>query len=158
MGERAELLAKGLEEATDDLIETAKGLTDQEWETQCEEDGRTAGEIVNHMFDVYTVAEEFLRSVTEGTPYQPIDYQTIDERNAAKAEASRAFSRQELTSKVVAQSSLVLGLVRSLDDSMFEQTFEFFIGSQFDLDTAAQVLLTGHTATHLASIKEALGR
>ena len=69
MSRRAELLAARIEEGAAGLSAFAQGLSDAEWRTPAfQTDGRTVGQIVNHVALVYPIEVPWREPLPAGMP------------------------------------------------------------------------------------------
>lgn len=159
MNERTEALAGSMREVADDFLATAQSLSDEEWQTACEAEGRTAGEIVYHLVDVNQRVRSFVHSLLGGPAFSPFPYAEVDDINAASKERALSLSRDEILAGYSAASRAFEELIGGAsDDQLDKQGLAFSDSVPFSIEMAMQALIVGHTSDHLKSIKKAIGK
>lgn len=157
MGEKAQGLARQIDEAIEIVIKTADGLSDQEWKTLCEENGRTVGQVVYHLVEAFETSAAIVHGMATGGHYSSLEYERIHERNALNAKKSSGYTKATVLDEFRKAGALAADQVQSLTDEQLEATGEVFAGAgPWTVESAIQMLFLGHAHLHLEDVRGAL--
>ena len=157
MSQRADALAKSLEEGAHALATFAGTLTEQEWQARLPKDGRKVGVIVHHVATVYPLEIQFAQSVASGTP-AGITAEAVNEMNAGHAKENDAVTKAETLKLLADNSAAAAAAIRSLTDKQLDRAAPVplygnaSVTCQFILEDHA----VRHSYHHLARIRAAL--
>jgi hypothetical protein len=157
MGERAHALAAKFEEANADAIATVDRLSDADWQKLTGE-GWTVAATAHHAAIVHEGIVNFVREVASGTATPRSNMDTINESNAAHAEAFATCSKAEVLEEFRSQGAAAAAIVRGLSDEQLDRSTDAIPG--MPPVTAAQLVemaLIGHVREHTVSIQQAIG-
>ena len=130
MSQRANALAKSLEDGARALTAFANSLSEEEWQMRLlTHDGRKTGVIVHHVAIVYPLEVEFAQSIARRDP-AGITAPDINDMNAAHAQQNDTVTKEETLSLLALNSAAAAEKIRSFTDE--------------ELDTAAPVPLYGN--------------
>src|SRR3954467_5319462 len=95
MSQRAEQLAKRVEQGANELSTFVEGLSDTEWKAKVPRDGRPIGVIVHHVASMYPIEVAVARGMTAGQPITDVTWEVVAGINAAHAEEKAAVTKAE---------------------------------------------------------------
>jgi hypothetical protein len=90
---RAGALADRLERGAQALIDLARTLTDDEWNTPLPGDGRKVGIVVHHVASVYPIEIELAQVLASGKPMVGVTWNDVHAMNAAHAKDNAAVTK-----------------------------------------------------------------
>ncbi|HZM91903.1 MAG TPA: DinB family protein [Vicinamibacterales bacterium] len=157
---RAQALADRLIQGGDALAAFASGLSDAEWQTRLQKDGRKIGVVVHHVASVYPVEMELARAVASGHPVTGLTPADIDQMNARHAVEHDNATREATLNLLRRNSADAAAAIRTLSDDELDRAVLVSLYSYAPL--TCQFVLEDHAVRHsyhhLARIRATLGR
>lgn len=71
-------------------------FSDAQWNSLCEEDGRTIGQVIGHIADVAGVIHQIAVGIVEQVSYPILSPDWINARNAERAKLAGRLSKEEI--------------------------------------------------------------
>jgi hypothetical protein len=160
MSERAEILAKRIEQGANQLVEFVEGLSEEQWSTIVRPDGRRVGVLVHHVASVYPIEVHLASEIAAGKPVKCVTWDDVAEMNAKHALENAGVSRQEAVALLRCNSHDAAEAVRKFTDEQLDHAEAFSLNA--DAPLTAQFVIEDHALRHswhhLAKIKAALQR
>ena len=161
MGQRAEALAKRIEEGATRLAAFAELLSDSDLQTPISlTDRRSVGQIVNHVALVYPIEIDMARSIAEGRSVIDITGEVVAELNARHAREYPTVPKAAALDLLERNSREAAEAVRAFSDEELDRAAPF--GLSFGAPVTAQFVIEDHAVRHswhhLARIRAAVGR
>lgn len=157
-GKMAELLADRIEEGAIALARYAKGLSEKEWQTPVQGDGRSVGVVVHHVASSYPVEIQLAKTLASGQPIMGVTMDVINEMNAKHAKDNSTMGVQETLDLLNKNSQAASEAVRTLSDAELQNAATVSLNA--DAPLTAQFFIEDHALRHsfhhLAKIKETL--
>lgn len=153
-------LATRLLDGADALARFARTLTERQWRTVAQPDGRTVGIIVHHVAHVYPVEIELAQVVANGGSIAGVTMADVHQMNARHAKEFAHVTRDEALTLLARNAGAAAAAIRALSDEQLAQAAPASlydnapITCQFVLEDHA----VRHSYHHLATLKTALGR
>jgi hypothetical protein len=143
------------------LAAFAEGLSDAEWRTPASPtDGRTIGQIVNHVALVYPIEIDLARAVGSGKAVTDVTWQAVAELNANHAGEYREVAKAAALDLLRVNSRQAAEAVRAFTDEELDRAAPFSLS--FGAPVTAQFVLEDHAVRHswhhLARIRAVVGR
>ncbi len=157
MATQAADLAAKVTAANTALIDAVQGCSDKDWRTYCPNEARSVGVLAHHVALAYGPIAGMAQSVADG---QAPGLPTQDELNAMNAHHAVEMAdigREETLELLQRNGAAAAALVGGLSDAQLAQTFIAFGGQEWTVARFIEGAVAGHSAQHLASIREALG-
>lgn len=157
---RAGALADRLERGAQALIDLARTLTDDEWNTPLPGDGRKVGIVVHHVASVYPIEIELAQVLASGKPMVGVTWNDVHAMNAAHAKDNAAVTKAAAVDLLSRNSAAAAAAIRALTNEELDSAApaslyaEAPITCQFMLEDHA----VRHSYHHLARIRAALKR
>ena len=161
MGRRAESLAARIEAGAAGLAAFCERLSEAEWVTPTSPtDGRTVGQIVNHVALVYPIEIDLARSIAGGKAVTDVTWQVVAELNANHAREHSKVTKAAALDLLRQNSRLAAEAVRGFSDEELDRAAPFSLS--FNAPVTAQFVVEDHAVRHswhhLWRIRTALGR
>ena len=158
--ERAFELARRFAQANDDVIAFAQELTDDEWRAPCEREGRTVGQVVQHIAAGHLIIGGIVEAMALGTELPVAARRT--EADGARYNARQAVrfanrSREDGIRLLRRNGATVRRLIASLTHEQLDRATDTVEGPITTADEIEGGLL-GHLLRHFAAVKETVGR
>jgi DinB superfamily len=158
--QRAEALARRLEQGAAALAAYAGTLTDAEWHTRMPGDGRHIGVIVHHVASVYPVEIELARMLAGGQAVTGVTAAVINAMNARHADENGQVTQVETLELLRRNSAAAATAIRALGDQDIDRAAP--VSLYADAPLTCQFVLEDHAVRHsyhhLARIRAALKR
>ena len=160
MGQRAEQLAKRIEQGAEELASFAEKLTDAEWQVKVPRDGRTVGVCVHHVASMYPIEVDVARAMTKGQPITEVTWEVVAGINAKHAGEKAGVTKAEAVNAVRTNGKAAAAAVRAFSDAELDTAAPFSLS--FGAPVTTQFVIEDHALRHawhhLARIRGALGR
>ena len=161
MGRRAESLAARVEEGATGLAAFCEKLSEAEWNTATSPtDGRTVGQIVNHVALVYPIEIDLARSIAGGKAVTDVTWQVVADLNANHAREHADVTKAAALDLLRRNSRQAAEAVRAFSDEELDRAAPFSLS--FNAPVTAQFVVEDHAVRHswhhLARIRTALAR
>jgi len=157
---RTESLAKRIIQGADALAAFAEQLSDEEWNTIVQPDGRRAGVIIHHVASVYPIEVQLAQQVGAGHAIAGLTWNAVDEMNAKHARDYAGAGRRETLELLRRNSRAAAEAVAALTDEQLDRAEPVSLNA--DAPLTAQFVIEDHALRHswhhLAKIRAALGR
>src|SRR5947209_8582094 len=124
MSERAEMLARRLEEANAQVIAFAERCPEEAWTVPCVNDGRTVAAVVRHVGGAYSAHARLIQALAAGELVPPpfTDWAIIHEGNAVSAEKYARADRNETVASLRRNGGTLATAIRALTDEELDRT------------------------------------
>jgi len=146
VSDRANALARRLEEGADALIALASGLSETEWNARIPRDGRKIGVVVHHVAFMYPLEIQLAQVMAKGEPVVGITSATIDEINARHAKDQDSVTKAEAIEAVRRNSAAAAAAIRALSDEELDRASTLSLNA--DAPLTAQFMLEDHAVRH----------
>jgi len=160
MHRRADALADRILQGADALAALAESLSEAEWRTPIQPDGRAAGVIIHHVASVYPLEVSLAKVLAGGKPITGVTVAAVAEMNAKHAGDHAAADKAETIALLRTQSREAADAVRALGDDELDRAAPVSLNA--DAPLTAQFFIEDHALRHsfhhLEGIKRALGR
>lgn len=158
--QRANALADRIESGAQSLADFANGLSDAEWKTCVQPDGRTVGVIVHHVASVYPIEVELAQVIASGKPVEGVTWDVIAKMNAEHASKNSNVTKEEALELLRSNSKAAADKVRGFSDEELDRAV--LVSLNADAPLTAQFFIEDHALRHsfhhLAKIKAALNK
>jgi uncharacterized damage-inducible protein DinB len=160
MSERAVELARRFAQANDEVIAFVEGLTDEEWQAPCWREGRTVGQVVQHIGAGHRVIGGIVETMTLGAALPVAAHRTEAEGaryNARQAARFAHRSREDGVRLLRRNGATVQRRIAALTDEQLDLTTDTVAGP---ITTAQEIEhgLLGHMLRHFEAVGETVGR
>ena len=160
MSKRANVLSERIKTGAETLARFSAGLTETEWQTPVQGDGRSVGVVVHHVASSYPVEIQLAKTLASGQPITGVTMKVVDEMNAKHAQENTAIGQQETLDLLSKNSKAAADAVRVLSDTELDNSATVSLNADAPLTT--QFFIEDHALRHsfhhLAKIKETLNR
>ena len=146
MSQRAEALAKRIEQGAQSLAAYAEGLSDAQWRTVVPPDGRTVGVIINHVATVYPIEIHLAMELAAGRRIEGVTWAVIADMNAKHAREQAAVGKKETIELLRANSRAAADAVRGLTDAQLDSAAPVSLNA--DAPLTAQFMIEDHALRH----------
>ena len=157
---RALELARRFSEANDEVIVFTRDLTDDEWRMPCEREGRTVGQVVQHIAAGDRIIAGIVDAMAQGRELPVAARRTAAE--GARYNERQAFrfadrSRDDGLRLLRRNGAATDRLIASLTDDQLDRSIPTIEGP---LTTAEEIEggLLGHLRIHFEAVRETVGR
>ena len=157
---RALELARRFSEANDEVIVLTRDLTDDEWRMPCEREGRTVGQVVQHIAAGDRIIAGIVEAMAQGRELPVAARRTAAE--GARYNERQAFrfadrSREDGLRLLRRNGAATDRLIASLTDDQLDRSIPTIEGP---LTTAEEIEggLVGHLRIHFEAVRETVGR
>jgi uncharacterized damage-inducible protein DinB len=158
--DRAVRVAHRFTEANDDVIAFVRGLTDDDWGAHCEREGRSVGQVVEHIAAGHLIIGGIVEAVAFGLP-MPVAARrtqaTGARYNARQAARFADRSRKDGLRSLRRNGGVVRRFLASLTDEQLDQAVDTTDGTITTRDAIEDGLI-GHALRHLEAAQEAVAR
>lgn len=155
---RSEMLAERIEQGAQALARFAEALSDEQWNTVVQPDGRRVGVVVHHVASVYPIEVHLASEIAAGKPVEGVTWDAVAEMNAKHAQDNGAVSREDAVALLRNNSAAAAQAVRQFSDEQLDRARSFSLNAGAPL--TAQFVIEDHALRHswhhLAKIKSAL--
>jgi len=155
---RAAELADMVAAAHGRVMSFAAGCSDADWTSVCPGETWPIGVVLDHIADGYRAFDGWIRGYLEGHPV-PVTREQIEAMNAEHAVATATRPRLDTVTHLASASDSTIAVVRGLSDDQLAIAHPMALRGG-DTVSAEQLVLAllRHTAGHLQSCQQALGR
>jgi hypothetical protein len=155
-----EALAEEFERVNGEVVAFVEGLSDQDWQTWCDREGRRVGVVVYHIAAGHLFIAEHIEAITRGailpTPGPATD-QDAAQANAEQAQEHACCTHAEALDLLGRNGAQVIAMLRGLTDEQLNAT-QVVLGEKIGLKERIERWLFGHATGHLAALRETVGR
>ena len=116
MSQRAEALAKRLEQGARALADYADGLSDAEWSMSIPKDGRSVGVIVHHVASMYPIEVQLAQTLAAAKPIAGVTWDAVAGINANHAHEHKAVGKTETLDLLRRNSKAAADAIRAFSD------------------------------------------
>ncbi|MDQ6857671.1 MAG: DinB family protein [Chloroflexota bacterium] len=158
--ESSETLAVRFEQANAEVLDLVERLSEPDWLTWCEREGRSVGVVTYHIAAGHLIIGEQIQAIASGISFPtrgtgtPEDAATI---NARQAEENATCTRDETLSLLRHNGGRVAAMLRGLTDEQLRHT-ALVRDRPVSLRERIDGGLFGHLRSHLAALRETLDR
>jgi hypothetical protein len=161
--DRAEALARRIEEGAAGLAAFAEGLSEAEWRTPLSDGGRDSRPvcvIVHHVASVYPIEVDLARTIASGKAVTDVTWEVVAQLNGKHAQEQAAVTKAAALELLRKNSQEAAAAIRAFTDDQLDQAAPF--GLSYGAPVTAQFVIEDHALRHswhhLAGIRRALGR
>ena len=155
---RATALAERLEQGARALADTARGLTDAQWQTRIPGDGRKVGVIVHHVATMYPLEIQLAQALAGGKPIEGVTWAAVHDINAKHAKEHDGVTKEAALDLLQRNSAAAAAAIRALNDAQLDEAATVSLNS--DAPLTCQFFLEDHAVRHsyhhLAKIRAAV--
>lgn len=159
MSQRADFLAKRIEEGADNLATFVEDLSVSEWHLPVSAtDRRSIGVIVHHVASMYPIEIEVARAIASGKTVTDVTWEAVAELNSTHAQEQSKITRAVALELLWRNSRDAAAAVRAFSDDELDQAAPFSLS--YDAPMTAQFVIEDHALRHswhhLARIRAAV--
>lgn len=143
--------------ANDEVIELVTRCTDEQWRRLTASEGWPVAVVAHHIAEVNGAFAMIVGRLAAGGTHSPTT--SMDEVHRRNAEHAREYAdvgKQEALDELRANGDAVLESLRSLQEDQLDRTAGVFGGNELSVARVVEWIIIGHTAEHLASIRNTL--
>jgi hypothetical protein len=157
--DRAESLARRIEEGAAGLAAFAAQLTEEQWRTPMSaSDGRPVGIVVHHVAVVYPIEIQLAQTIAQGKPVTDVTWEVVAELNAKHAGEQSEVTKAAALELLRKNSAEAAAAVRAFTDQELDTAAPFSLS--YGAPVTAQFVIEDHALRHswhhLARIRKAL--
>jgi DinB family protein len=160
MSQRAEALAKRLEQGARALADYADGLSDAEWSMSIPKDGRSVGVIVHHVASMYPIEVQLAQTLAAAKPISGVTWDGVAGINANHAHEHQAVGKTEALDLLRRNSKAAADAIRAFSDEQLDAAAPVSLNA--DAPLTAQFFVEDHAVRHsfhhLSRIRATVGR
>lgn len=156
---RANALATRLEQGAAALATLARGLTDAQWQTRIQHDGRKVGVVVHHVASVYPIEIQLAQALAGGQPVAGVSWNDVHTMNAGHAKDNDGVTKEAALAALAANSADAAAAIRAMTDAQLDAagTNSLYADAPLTCQHMLEDHAVRHSYHHLAKIKAALG-
>ena len=154
MSERANELARRLDEANAELARAIEACSDATWKSPCPEEGWPIGVTAHHVAATIPEVMDFVQLIAAGQPLPPMTRDIIDQGNAEHARAAAGCTKADALQLLRENGAMASRELRGFGDEQLDRKGQLFVG-EMSAQAVIEAALIGHVAGHLQSIRSA---
>lgn len=158
MSTRSEALARRIEEGAAQLAAFAQSLSDAQWNTVVQPDGRTVGVIVHHVAHMYQIEVQLASQIAAGRAIEGVTWGQVALINATHAREHAHVTRIEAVTHLRKESLAAANAVRTFTNEQLDRAAAVSLNGGAPL--TAQFFIEDHALRHswhhLARIRHVL--
>jgi hypothetical protein len=159
MTNRAEALARRVEQGHQELIDLIDQLSEEDWQRAITGDQRTVGVILHHIASVLPIETSLFQTLAAGKAIQVVTLQAVAEMNAQHAQDHAHCTKAETLALLKQNSPQALRAIRELSDAELDQAAP--VSLHWNAPLTTQYFIEDHPLSHsyhhLALIRETVG-
>jgi hypothetical protein len=159
MGQRIEDLVARFEQANNEFIAFANGLSDEQWTQPLNSgDERGIGVIIDHVGVSHVPVAEWVASVAAGQP-RSVDMDLLNELNDRHARERANVTRDEAVNGLRDGAAKAVEIIRGIDEDALDRTTTMAAmgGQEVSAQQLAEMIFIGHIGMHSGEIRAAIG-
>lgn len=157
---RSEALAERLLIGANALAKYAEGLSEIEWKSPVQGDGRPVGVVIHHVASVYPIEVELAQLLASGKPITEVTWEAINQMNANHAQEHKNIGKDETISLLKDNSLNAAQAIREFTDDHLDSAATVSLNA--DAPLTAQFFIEDHALRHsfhhLAKIRATIGK
>ena len=146
VSQRANALAKRLEDGARALAACVLVLTETQWRTPVLGDGRPIGVVVHHVASVYPLEIHLAQTLAAGEPVTGVTMADVHGMNAAHANAYQDVSKEAALQLLQQNSAAAATAIRALTDAELDRAATASLYSHAPV--TCQFMLEDHAVRH----------
>jgi hypothetical protein len=158
LSHRSEALAARLEVGAMALAALAITLSDTEWQTRVNKDGRKIGVIVHHVASMYPIEVQLAQLLAAGRSIVGVTWEAVAAINRDHEDEHEAVTKSDALGLLARNSSAAAAAIRAFTDEELDRAAPVSLNS--DAPLTCQFFLEDHAVRHsyhhLAGIRAAL--
>jgi len=158
--QRALALARRFAAANDEVIAFVATLSDDEWRSSCEREGRSVGQVVEHIAAGHLVIGGILEAMASGSPLPVAARRTAvtgARFNARQADGFAGHTRQRGLRALRRNGRFLERFLAALSDTQLLRTTDTVEGP-ISTEQEIEGGLLRHLRVHFDAVREAVGR
>jgi hypothetical protein len=158
MSERAEALARRVEQGAEELIAAVQDLTDEQGATCCDGEGRSIGVLVHHVGTMYPIEADVVTTLARDGAMPGLDWAAVDGINREHAAGQADVDQATAIALVRANVGMAAAAVRALTDEQLDREAPNALhwGAPLSVQFFVEHHPIAHPYIHLESIRAAL--
>ncbi len=156
MSTRSDALADRFEQAIADFAQAVEACPDAKWNTVCEEPW-TVAQVAQHVAGQFPLESEFIFPAAEGRDLPGYSVKDIDEKNDARAAASKDATKADVLSALREGGARLADYIRALSDDQLDRASALPVAGGASVTTQqileGPILIDHVGGGHLASIR-----
>jgi hypothetical protein len=157
MATRAEQLAGRFEAVNDEMSALVMDCTGQQWRQPSATEGWSVGVVAHHVGEVQGAFARMVAALAAGRTFTPTS--SMDEVHRSNAQHDvdyAAVGKPEALDALRESRAAIAPVLRDLDDGQLDRTAGTFGGHQLSVAQVVEMVVIGHVAEHLASLRATL--
>ena len=156
---RTAALATQFEAINAETIAAVSACSDEQWQAPTKDDGRKVGVLAHHVGEVNGAFAGIIERLAAGESYTPsVSMEEVDRSNAQHASDYATIGRTETLDVLRANGEAILRALEAIDDETLDRVGGVFGGHEMTVNQVMDWVVIGHTADHLGTIRNTLGR
>ena len=157
MGERAQALAEGFDQANGEMIAVIERLTDAQWQAMCASEGWTVGVTAHHVAEDHALLAAAIQSVAIGLPMPRVTDEMVNQINAKHAQQHAGCTKEDTLALLRKNGVAAATILRMLSNEQLDKTapHPFRGGEPWQAEQLVEDVMIGHVRLHLQSIQAA---
>jgi len=146
--------------ANDEVIAFVRTISNDEWRSLCEREGRTIGQVVEHLAAGHLVIGGILEAMADGLPLPVAARRTAETGtrfNARQAVGFCGHSRQQGLRALRRNGRVIERFLATLTDEQLARTIDTVEGP-ITIEQEIEEGLLGHTNTHFDAVRQSVDR
>jgi len=158
MSRRSEALAERIEKGAQSLAALAQSLSEAQWRTVVQPDGRQVGVIIHHVANMYPIEIQLATELARGNPIVGVTWAAVADINAKHAQEHANVSKEQAIELLRQNSRAAADAVRAFTEEELDRAAPVSLNADAPLTT--QFFIEDHALRHswhhLAKISAAL--
>jgi hypothetical protein len=143
---RANALADRLEDGARRLATASSALTEAEWQTPIQGDGRKIGVVVHHVATMYPLEVQLAQALAQGDAVQGVTWDGVHDMNARHAAANDTVTKEVALDLLRRHSAVAAVAIRALTDNELDCAAPVSLNA--DAPLTCQFMLEDHAVRH----------
>jgi hypothetical protein len=158
MNDRANALARRIEQGAEALAAYVEGFSEVEWKTVVPREERTVGVLVHHVASSYQAEVDLASQLAAGKPIKGVTSDVIDGINADHAREYAQVDKREVVRLLREKGKIAADRVRKFSDTELDNAAAVSLNADAPLTTQFFIEdhALRHSFQHMESIREAL--
>lgn len=156
MSDRAQALADKFGDASNEMVRTVEGMSDNQWRAVCAGEERTAGVVAHHVASSYDGTFGIAQLGASGQPMPEFSSDALHGINAQHASDNANCTKEETLALLHEGGERVKSGIAGMSDEQLDRrlALPLFGSDEMTVEQLIDGLVIGHINMHLPSIQE----
>jgi uncharacterized damage-inducible protein DinB len=157
MTNRAEQLAAQFEAGNIEIIDTITECSDEQWRQPAASEDRSIAVVAHHVAVSQLAFAGFVEKLLAGEMDPPtFSIDMVHQSNEQHARDYADVGKTETIDALQAGGRAILQVLHGIEDEQLDRVAGVFGGQEMSMQQATEIIVIGHSAGHLASIRAAI--